>query len=79
MALATTTAEKHLQDIVAEAEESMRKDLGGELERLQALQQVNPSIRDEELDFLRHRIDECTIHIQHATLQLQALRLVITT
>jgi ATP-dependent helicase HepA len=49
------------------------------LERLQALQQVNPSIRDEELDFLRHRIDECAIHIQHANLQLQALRLVITT
>lgn len=79
MTLATTTAEKHLQVIVAQAEESMRQDLGGELERLQALQQVNPSIRDEELDFLRHRIDECAIHIQHANLQLQALRLVITT
>jgi ATP-dependent helicase HepA len=40
---------------------------------------VNPSIRQEELDHLRHRIDECAIHIEHANLQLQALRLVITT
>ena len=31
------------------------------------------------LDHLRHRIEECAIHIQHANLQLQALRLIITT
>jgi ATP-dependent helicase HepA len=40
---------------------------------------VNPSIRQEELDFLRRRIEECAVHIEHASLQLQALRLVITT
>ncbi len=53
--------------------------LGAELDRLTALRKVNPSIRQEELDHLSYRIEECAIHIQHANLQLQALRLIITT
>ena len=79
MALATGQAEQQLQAILAGAEQAMRTDLGAELARMEALRQVNPSIRQEELDHLRHRIDECAIHIRHASLQLQALRLVITT
>ncbi len=57
----------------------MRAELGAELERLQALRQVNAAIREEEITFLAARIDECAVHIQHASLQLQALRLIITT
>jgi len=79
MALATAQAEQQLSVILSRAEQLMREDLGQELERLEALRAVNPSIRQEELDHLRHRIDECAVHIQHANLQLQALRLVITT
>jgi ATP-dependent helicase HepA len=79
MALATSQAEQKLQGILAQAEQTMRTDLGAELARLEALRVVNPSIREEELDNLRHRIAECAIHIRHANLQLQALRLVITT
>ena len=79
MTLATAQAEQRLALILSRAEQFMREDLGRELARLEALQQVNPSIRQEELDFLRHRIEECAVHIEHANLQLQALRLVITT
>ncbi len=79
MALATAQAEQQLCVILSRAEQLMREDLGRELERLEALRAVNPSIRQEELDHLRQRIDECAVHIQHANLQLQALRLVITT
>ncbi len=79
MALATAQAEQQLRATLSRAEQFMREDLGRELERLEALRAVNPSIRQEELDHLRHRIDECAVHIQHANLQLQALRLVITT
>lgn len=79
MRLANTQAEITLQETLATAEERMRADLGAELTRLQALQQLNPSIRDEELAHLQYRIDECALHIQHANLQLQALRLIITT
>jgi ATP-dependent helicase HepA len=79
MILASTQAEKNLQVILTEAEQTMRADLGAELSRLEALREVNPSIREEELAHLRFRIEECAIHIQHATPQLQALRLIITT
>ena len=79
MTLASEQAEKNLQVILAAAEQAMRADLGAELSRLEALREVNPSIREEELEHLRFRIEECAVHIQHANLQLQALRLVITT
>ena len=79
MALARSQAEVKLQEVLADAEQTMRSDLGAELERLQALRQVNPSIRQEELDHLEYRIEECALHIRHANLQLQALRLIITT
>ena len=79
MTLATAAAERKLQEILAGAESTMRADLGEELGRLEALREVNPSIRQEELDHLRFRIEECAIHISHSNLQLQALRLIITT
>lgn len=79
IALASTLAESRLRDILRNAEHDMRADLGAELARLRALRAVNPSIRQEELDHLNYRIEECAIHIQHASLNLQALRLIITT
>lgn len=79
MSLATKQAKKNLTGILSSAEEKMRSDLGAELTRLEALREVNPAIREEELEHLRFRIEESALHIQHASLQLQALRLVITT
>ena len=79
MALASDLAESNLQLILTEAEQTMRAALEGELSRLVALREVNPSIRQEELDHLSYRIEQCAIHIQHANLHLQALRLIITT
>ncbi len=79
MTKATAVAEENLQTILKNAEETMRADLGDELKRLEALRTVNPSIRQVELDHLSFRIEECAIHIKHANLQLQALRLIVTT
>ncbi|MBN7796295.1 RNA polymerase-associated protein RapA [Parahaliea mediterranea] len=79
MALATSQAEARLADILTEAEAEMRSALGAERERLAALREVNPAIRQEELDHLDYRIEECAVHIRHAGLQLQALRLILTT
>jgi len=78
MTLATATAEQQLENILVSAEENMKSVLGEELQRLEALRSVNPSIRQEELDHLAYTIDECAVHIRHANLQLQALRLIIT-
>jgi len=75
---ATELAESRLREVRAGAEAAMRAGLGSELERLAALRAVNPAIRQEELTHLQHRIEQCAIHIRHASLQLQALRLIIT-
>ena len=79
MLLASRLATERLAPLLADAEQQMRAELGAELERLQALRAVNPSIRQEELDHLAYRIEESALHIAHASLQLQALRLIITT
>ena len=79
MLLASAQAESQLENILTTAEQTMRADLGAEKDRLAALREVNPSIRQAELDHLDYRIEECAVHIQHANLQLQALRLIITT
>ncbi len=79
MHTATSLAEKRKQEVLDDAETRMRAELGAELLRLESLRKVNPTIRQEELDFLRYRIEECAAHITHASLQMQALRLIITT
>lgn len=78
MSLASSQADIKLRATLIEAERSMRATLGAEYERLAALREINPSIRQKELDFLRYLTEECAVHIQHASLQLQALRLIIT-
>ena len=78
MTLAGGLAETRLRDVLTNAEQGMREVLGGELDRLTALRSLNPSIRQVELDHIKNQINECAIHIQHANLQMQALRLIIT-
>lgn len=53
--------------------------LGDELERLQALAQVNPNIRQEEIEHLINQRDLITTAIGDAQLQLDAIRVALTT
>ena len=78
MAMATTMAEDQLAEILQAGEKKMKSELGEELQRLNALRLVNPSIRAEEIEHLEYTMEECAVHIRHANLQLQALRLIIT-
>ena len=43
------------------------------------MREVNPSIRQEEIDHLAYILEESAVHIRHANLQLQGLRLIIST
>ena len=76
---AAKLAEEEMAGHLERAEQCMRDQLGDELLRLERLQSVNPNIRSEEVDHLRYLIEESSAHIRHAHLQLQALRLIITT
>jgi ATP-dependent helicase HepA len=52
--------------------------LGDEITRLNALLETNGSVRTTELDFLLEQRAECEIHIAHATLELNAVRLIVS-
>lgn len=71
--LANSAAEK----LRAEASDNMRALLGEELGRLQALQQINPAIRQEEIDFLQSQLDALEDAIAGAQVRLEAIRLVV--
>jgi ATP-dependent helicase HepA len=79
MRLATELAGQQMEVLLKTAEARMREQLGAELSRLKTLREINPSIRQEEIDHLAYRIEECAAHISHATLQMQGLRLIVTT
>ncbi len=76
---ASKLAAAQMGTILNDAETAMRQQLGAERQRLDDLRQINPSIRQEELDHLDYLMEECSTHIHHANLQLEALRLIITT
>ncbi|MAM00377.1 RNA polymerase-associated protein RapA [Hydrocarboniclastica marina] len=79
IAAAQGQAREQLPGIQAGARETMETSLGEEVSRLRALQQVNPAIRDEEIQFLEAQIKDSAEAIANASLELQALRVVIST
>lgn len=55
----------------------MQSALSHELQRLTALQKVNPSIRNEEIQNLRTQVDQLTQYILAAQYQLDAIRVIV--
>jgi ATP-dependent helicase HepA len=76
---ANNLANQQMETLLEEAQTRMREQLGAELSRLEALREINPSIRQVEIDRLGYLIEECAAHISHASLQMQGLRLIVTT
>lgn len=58
---------------------AMHSELEAEQERLQALAEVNPAIRQQEIDFLAQRRTQLADSIQSAELRLDAVRVAIVT
>jgi len=75
--LAEREATSVVPDKVEQAKNKMRLALNSEIERLQALQRINPMIRAEEILYLEAQRDASETCLQQATLHLDALRLVI--
>lgn len=72
-------AQQQMEATLILAEEKMSEHRTQELVRLQALQKINPAIRDEEISFIEEQKNQGVYHIQHATLRLQAIRVIINT
>lgn len=74
---AHTLAEQSLQQLKTQALESMNQELNEDFERLAALAKINPSIRQEELDFIRSQQTELTNYIGKTEVKLDAIRLIV--
>ncbi len=74
----TTIAEKKLPTIINTANEKMMSSLKVEVDRLEALQAINPTIRDEEINFFKQQISASADVINRSSVQLQAIRVVVT-
>lgn len=72
-------ASEQMQSVVSEAKSQMQQAMQDELARLKALKVINPSVRDEELDYLESQQMALGKHIDQALLKLDALRLVVVT
>ena len=75
---ATEMAEEEMKGIVRKASDNMRVKQTAELERLQSLAKVNPSIRQEEIDYLEATATRVDEFMQHAQLKLDAVRVAIS-
>ncbi|MGX9418149.1 RNA polymerase-associated protein RapA [Vibrio sp. WJH972] len=59
------------------ANKEMKNSLNNELERLQALKAVNPTIREDELTVLEQQMSELDGYISQAQFQLDSLRVIV--
>jgi len=72
-------AAAELPALLSRAESALTEQLGGELARITALRAINPAIRPEEIAFFERQLEQCRSAITGATLELQALRIVVNT
>lgn len=68
-----------LQPLIDEAKAQMTTQLNQEIDRLQALQSVNPLIRDEEIDHFREQRAACQQYLDDASVLLDSIRLIVVT
>lgn len=70
-------ADTRVPQLIDAARENGRQLLGREIERLLALQQVNPGVRDEEIEFFRQQLARFEASLEQARLRLDAVRIIV--
>lgn len=65
--------------LIAEAEARIQQTFTPEIERLKALQQVNPNVRDEEIQFFEQQLRQLTGALKSSNLRLDAVRVIVAT
>ncbi|OKY26108.1 RNA polymerase-associated protein RapA [Thalassotalea sp. PP2-459] len=76
---AETHAKSHVDSLITSAKSLMTDKLTQEWQRLSALKAINPSVRQEELDFISLQQQELTTYIEKAQLKFEAVRLIVVT
>jgi ATP-dependent helicase HepA len=75
---ASQMATPHLEPLRARALESVRSALEPEIERLEALREVNPAVREEEIGFYRNQLAAAEAAIENASLDMDGIRVIVT-
>lgn len=65
-------------ELIAAAQAQVAEQINGELARMKALMQVNPNVRQSEIDYLQQRLVASQHYLSQAKLRLDALRVVMT-
>ncbi|WP_372986250.1 RNA polymerase-associated protein RapA [Marinobacter sp.] len=71
-------SEPHLEPMKEKALAGVEAVFGPEIRRLEALQKVNPAIRDEEIDYFRNQLAAAREAVSHASLALEGIRVIVT-
>ncbi|MCB1674086.1 MAG: RNA polymerase-associated protein RapA [Pseudomonadales bacterium] len=74
---AETTAKAALPALQQQAQAAVVQSLQDEISRLKALQAINPSIRDEEIQTLEHQLSQSLSYLSHIHVVSDALRIII--
>ncbi len=77
--LAEAHAEKQVQSIQDKSLTAMQTKLGKEQQRLTALKAINPSVRQEEIDFISQQQHQLTHYIEKSQLTFEAIRMIVVT
>jgi ATP-dependent helicase HepA len=75
--LAAQIAGRQVPKLVEAAKQRSEEVLGRELDRLRALQAINASVRDEEIEFFRDQLNQFEAALKNASLRLDAVRVMI--
>jgi ATP-dependent helicase HepA len=78
LTVAEQNAATEMQSIINGASESMLKTLTAEIKRLTRLKKTNPSIKSDEIEYLKDMTLLAHEHIEMTKLRLDAVRFVIT-
>ena len=72
-------AQMEVPNIVSHARDQIQQLFTQEIERLQALQKVNPNVRMEEIEFLQQQLEGLLRMLHSMHLRLDALRVIVAT
>ncbi len=72
-------ARSQVPELLATAHRHSKQILEREINRLKALRQINPNVRDDEINWFEEQLAALTQVLESASLRLDALRVIVTT
>lgn len=79
LTLSEQKASEQAPQLIAQAETRIKLTFSPEIERLKALQQVNPNVRAEEIQFFEQQLLQLTNALKSSNLRLDAVRVIVAT